>query len=58
LGGGFEVKEISKLREAISVLGYQLQNQGIYGICLAEHSSPLFLIETFVTLSNVHEVSV
>jgi hypothetical protein len=29
LGGGFEVKEISKLREAISVLGYQLQNQGI-----------------------------
>jgi hypothetical protein len=26
---GFEDQEISKLREAITVLGYQLQNQGI-----------------------------
>jgi hypothetical protein len=29
LGGGFEDKEVSKLREAITVLGYQLWNQGI-----------------------------
>jgi hypothetical protein len=28
-GGGFEDKEVSKLREAVTVLGYQLQNQGI-----------------------------
>jgi hypothetical protein len=28
-GGVFEDKEVSKLREATTVLGYQLQNQGI-----------------------------
>jgi hypothetical protein len=29
LGGGFQNKEVQKLREAITILGYQLQNQGI-----------------------------
>jgi hypothetical protein len=28
-GGGFQDKEVQKLREAITVLGYQLRNQGI-----------------------------
>jgi hypothetical protein len=57
-GRSFEDKEVSKLREAITITLSAPEPGHLAEFCPVEDNNPLFLIETFITLSRVHEVSV